>query len=248
VRAILTYHSIDDSGSPISLDRATFARHVAFLASERVRVVPLTELTLPATGADRHEIAITFDDGFANFAELAWPLLRDHGLPATLFVVTARTGTTNAWDGVDEPAIPTLPLLDWDALRTLAGEGLELGSHTRTHPHLDRVDDQRQALEIDGSAEELADRTGERPRTFCYPYGDCDERAVARAAACYSACCTTELRAVGGRPEPARLPRLDAFYYRSPGRLEAMGSRRFDWHLWARRTARGVRSKLSSQR
>lgn len=245
MRAILTYHSIDDSGSPISVSAATFARHAAFLASGAVRVVPLKAFAHPQTSPG-HEVAITFDDGFANFAEAAWPLLRDHELPATLFVVTDRTGSTNAWNGVDEPGIPTLPLMDWDALRRLSDEGLELGSHSRTHPHLDRVDDARLVQEVDGSAEELADRTGALPATFCYPYGDFDERAAGRVADRYDVACTTDLRTVHARDRRELLPRLDAYYYRPAGRLEAFGTTRFRAHLRVRRWARAARRAWTS--
>lgn len=242
MRAILTYHSIDSSGSPVSVDAAAFARHVDFLAAGRVAVLPLVELL--ASPPARDAVAITFDDGFENLASVAWPRLRERGLPATLFVVTDRAGGDNAWGGYDEPGIPRLPLLGWDALGALADEGLELGAHSRTHPHLESLDDARQEDEIAGSAAELERRTGRRPETFCYPYGTFDERAVRRAATSYRAACTTELAALPAAPDPHRLPRLDAYYYRAPGRLEAWGTPAFHAHLWLRRQARRARALL----
>ena len=84
MRAILTYHSVDESGSPISIAPAAFRRHVAWLAAHGPRVVSVDELLrLPPTAA---AVALTFDDAFVNFADLAWPLLREHRLPATVFV------------------------------------------------------------------------------------------------------------------------------------------------------------------
>ena len=95
MRAILTYHSIDDSGSPISVAPEEFRAHVRWLSSGLVRVVPLAELvTLPP---EEEAVAITFDDAFQNFASVAAPLLYEHGLPATLFVVSGRVGRDNAW-------------------------------------------------------------------------------------------------------------------------------------------------------
>ncbi len=242
MRGILTYHSIDASGSPISLAPETFRRHVEWLASDAVHVVPLTQLVKLDDAVDA--CAITFDDGFANFEHEAWPLLRDHGLPVTQFVVTRRTGKDNAWGGVDEPGIPRLPLMGWDTLNRLADEGLELGAHGRTHPHLDRLDGAPQRDEIVGSAEDLDEHTGTPPASFCYPYGDYDDRAAQLASEHFACACTTELRTLSRADSVHLLPRLDAFYFQEPGQLEAWGTRAFRTRLWARRTARDLRRRL----
>jgi peptidoglycan/xylan/chitin deacetylase (PgdA/CDA1 family) len=243
MRAILTYHSIDPSGSPISLELDTFRRHADWLASGRVEVVPLEAiLRVPP---DRDAVAITFDDAFDNFAATAWPLLRERALPATLFVPTRRVALDNAWDDRAYPGIPTLPLAGWEALKRMASEGLALGSHSRTHAHLDRVSDAQLADEIAGSADDLERETGARPRAFCYPYGDHDERVTRAVASVYDLACTTELRVLSQSEDAHRLPRLDAFYYRAPGRLEAFGNGRFRRHLWLRAQARRIRSALT---
>src|SRR5678809_1010179 len=88
MRGILTYHSIDSSGSPISTSQATLRAHVNWLASSEVQVTPLERLHL--VPADGDAVAITFDDGFQNFADIAWPLLKHHEMPVTVFVVTQR--------------------------------------------------------------------------------------------------------------------------------------------------------------
>jgi len=109
MRAILTYHSIDSSGSPISVSPSAFRAHVRWLASGAVRVLPLDELV--SAGDDEDAVAITFDDGFENFATEAAALLAQHGLPSTVFVVPEHVDGTNAWGGSDAPGIPTLPLM-----------------------------------------------------------------------------------------------------------------------------------------
>jgi peptidoglycan/xylan/chitin deacetylase (PgdA/CDA1 family) len=242
VRAILTYHSIDPSGSPISLDEGALRRHVAWLGSDRVEVVPLDSiLELPP---ERDALAITFDDGFANFAEVAWPLFEKHELPVTLFVATARVGSDNAWNGEGSNNIPTLPLLAWDALARMVGRGLALGSHSRTHAHLPRASDAQLADELDGSAADIERELGLRPKSFCYPYGDVDERVRAAVAGRYALACTTELRVFAEREDRHLLPRLDAYYYRANDRLEGFGSAEFRRHLWLRAQARRLRAAL----
>ncbi|MGH7695892.1 MAG: polysaccharide deacetylase family protein, partial [Gemmatimonadaceae bacterium] len=94
MRAIFMYHSIDESGSAISVDARAFRRHMEFLARGRPRVIPLRDIS--TSNAADETVALTFDDGFANFGEFAAPLLADLGLPATVFVVTDHVGGTNA--------------------------------------------------------------------------------------------------------------------------------------------------------
>jgi peptidoglycan/xylan/chitin deacetylase (PgdA/CDA1 family) len=245
VKAILTYHSIDPSGSPVSVDDATFRRHVRWLASGAVRVVTLGELLrLPdATAA----VALTFDDGFENVGTIAAPLLLEQALPAAVFVVSDHAGRTNAWGGRADPGIPTLPLLGWDALARLADAGLELGAHSRTHPHLTALRGDALNDEIVGSAERIRAETGRAVRSFAYPYGSVD-REVAAAAAGFDHACTTEMRAVRGGDDPRLLPRLDAYYFRAPGLLESWDSARFRRYLWLRSQARRVRRRFALDR
>ncbi len=239
MRAILMYHSIDATGSPISVDPATFRAHVAWLARGPVRV--LSVAALAAAREDEDAVALTFDDGFASLETEAAPLLADHELPATVYVVPGAVGGTNAWGGRDAPGIPTLPLLDWDGIGRVRENGMEVGAHTRTHRRLPGLPGAALEDEVAGSGEAIAAATGARPATFAYPYGAYDGAAARSVAAHYEWGVTTDLRPLGARDDAALLPRLDAWYFRRPGRLEAWGSARFRWRLRARGAARRVR-------
>ncbi len=236
------YHSIDPTGSAISVDREEFRAHVEWLASGTVRVVPLEELSKVSTKEDA--VALTFDDGFLNFEAEAAPLLIQHKLPVTLFVVSDAAGGTNDWGGVAVPGIPTMPLLDWSALRKLKGQGITLGGHTRTHPRLSGLPESVLTAEIAGSADRIEQETGQRPRSFAYPYGVYDERAAAIAAKVYREACTTELKVLGEAVSSHLLPRLDMYYFRKRGRLEAWGSPSFHWRLRVRAGARDLKQAL----
>jgi peptidoglycan/xylan/chitin deacetylase (PgdA/CDA1 family) len=244
MRAILTYHSIDDSGSPVSVGEAAFRRHVAWLASGAVRVVHLAELAGVAPGVDA--VALTFDDGFANFGTRAWPLLKAHDLPVTVFVVADHVGRTNAWGGQEAPGIPTLPLLDWHAVATLADEGVVLGAHSRTHADLRAVRGTELADEIGGVAERVMAETGRRPEAFAYPYGHWSAAAVEAVGRSYRWGCTTEHRVLGAREDPYRLPRLDAFYFRRGG-LEGWGTPAFRTGVRIRGALRRLRALAARQ-
>ena len=239
MKAILTWHSVDDSGSPISVSRSEFRRQAAWLASGAVRVVALEELlALPPSAA---AVALTFDDGFANFATEAAPLLRDHRLPVTLFIVTAQVGRDNRWGGREAHGIPVLPLLDWEALARLQDTGIQLAAHSRTHPRLTALPPAELEAELLGAADEMERRLGARPAGLAYPYGAVDRAVAAGAARCYRWACTTELRELAPNETPWRLPRVDAWYLRNPARLAAFGTARFRAWLWMRRQARRLR-------
>ena len=242
MRAILTYHSVDASGSPISIDPGAFQRHASWLAVGSVQVMGVDELLAADPGIDA--VALTFDDGFVNFATIAWPLLRDHGLPATLCVVSDRTGTDNRWNG-SHAGIPDLPLLDWTAIGHLVEDGVTVASHTRSHRRLPQLEAASLEDELGGSADRIEAELGTRPQGLAYPYGSVDDRTAAVAAQVYHWACTTELRPL--RPEEPRclLPRLDMYYFRERGRLEQWGSRLFRKRIWLRANARRLRQKLN---
>ena len=242
MRAILTYHSIDSSGSPLSVSPEAFRAHCDFLSSGRVQVLPLEALVRAPATADA--VALTFDDGFANFATQAAPRLLDHELPVTMFVVTDHVGGRNNWAGRTVPGIPDLPLLTWTDLQRLAGQGVEIGAHTRRHCDLTTLDARRIADEVEGSVAVFEDRLGQRPHAFAYPYVAVNAAAAGAARQICARACTTELRALGTHDDPALLPRLDMYYFRDPGQLESWGTASFRSRLWLRGQGRRLRGVL----
>lgn len=243
MKAILTYHSVDETGSVISIDERTFRRHVHWLASGRVRVVPLDALASLPEEVDA--VAITFDDGLESFGRVAAPVLREHGLPATLFVVTDAVGTTNVWRGQRDAGIPVFPLLDWDALGLLAADGVAIGAHTCTHPNLASLDADSATREIVASKARLARELGVQATTFAYPYGGVSTAARDVVAREFHYGVTTRLAMLAAHDEPARLPRLDSYYLRAPGTLEAWGTARFRMRMGLLAGARSVRGSLT---
>lgn len=243
MKAILTYHSVDETGSVISIDEQSFRRHVAWLASSRIRVVPLDRLA--DAPDDQDAIAITFDDGLANFGEIAAPLLLSHGLPVTLFVVTDAVGSTNVWPAGRDADIPVMRLLDWDELGRLAAAGVSLGAHTRTHPRLELLSAGDAEREIVESRGRLVRELGIEATTFAYPYGSTSTAArdvVARSFACGV---TTRLSVLAPSDDAALLPRLDSYYFRAPGTLESWGTRRFRMRMGMLAGARTLRRTIS---
>lgn len=241
MRAVITYHSIDPSGSAISISEAEFRRHVRWMASSSVTVVSLNELlTLPA---DANAIALTFDDAFQSFGEIALDLLSEHGFPSTLFVVSGKVGGTNSWELDAGSSLPVLPLLDWRGIADATEAGVALGSHGRTHRALTTLSRDELDAEVGGSLEDFQRELGVSPIAFCYPYGEVTTRERDAVAGSYRLAVTTELRAVVREDDRYTLPRVDAYYLRGRGRLESFGTPAFERYLKVRR--RGRRLKRS---
>jgi peptidoglycan/xylan/chitin deacetylase (PgdA/CDA1 family) len=242
MKAILTYHSIDESGSVISIGEQTFRRHVRWLASGQVRVLPLDQLVEAPPDVDA--VAITFDDGLENFARIAAPMLREHGLPVTLFVVSDAVGTTNVWRGQGDAGIPVFELIGWDALGRLAANGVSIGAHTCTHPNLALIDRESVEHEIVASKTRLARELGIDVTTFAYPYGGLSDVARDVVAREFRYGVSTRLAMLAPHDDLARLPRLDSYYFRAPGTLEAWGTARFRVRMSLLAGARSVRRSL----
>ena len=116
---------------------------------------------------------MTVDDAMQSFGQVGHPVFAEAGAPTVLFVAAGTIGGTTAWMS----HLPDEPVLDAEALRALAGDGVEIGSHSFDHPEMIGLSDAELQRQVLGSRDRIADLTGFRPRAFAYPYGAFDERA-----------------------------------------------------------------------
>jgi peptidoglycan/xylan/chitin deacetylase (PgdA/CDA1 family) len=213
---ILMYHNIAQVPLGISVYRslyvspASFARQMGLLRALGYRGVSMGD-AMPYLRGEKHgKVAVvTLDDGYVDNLESAAPILQRYGFTATCYVVSSRIGQYNAWD--DEKLGIRKPLMTAEQLMAWHDAGMEIGAHTRTHVRLSQCTDQQQADEISGSKAELEDRLGITITQFCYPYGDCDERAVeVTRSAGYAAATTTHRGRASAGPSTDfwRLPRI----------------------------------------
>src|SRR5262245_46670162 len=130
--AILTYHSLDDSGAVLSTPPRIFAAQMQSLHERGIRVIPLSEVGQALSGQAGPEplLALTFDDGFRNVYEYGLPVLQRYGFAATVFLVTDYSGAANAWPG-QPAAVERRPLLGWAEVKEMSGAGIAFGSHTQ---------------------------------------------------------------------------------------------------------------------
>ncbi|PBC10523.1 trifunctional glycosyltransferase/class I SAM-dependent methyltransferase/polysaccharide deacetylase [Mesorhizobium sp. WSM3859] len=185
---VLMYHSVADDG-PAALARfrctpAAFASQMAWLRANGFHAINSEQLERFI--ADRQPfvgrpVLITFDDGFQNFADHAWPILRRNDLTAEVFLVTDLVGESAKWDAVSGP--PT-PLMDARTVRRLAGEGAFFGSHLATHRAIDGLSTSDLAAELLRSRMFVERWTGRPITTFAAPYSATDQRLGRLAREC----------------------------------------------------------------
>ncbi len=177
---VLCYHSVNSVTNPESdpITPESFEQHLAYLQAHRT-VVPLASLVKAIRGEGHipHDaVAITFDDGYRDNFEVAYPLLRKYGAPATMFVVTGFV------DGVvDLNGNPGWEPMSWAQIRDLDGSQLvEIGAHSHTHAILSELDDLAAANEVRVSASRLEVELGHSVSLFAYPFGQ--RQHISRAA------------------------------------------------------------------
>jgi peptidoglycan/xylan/chitin deacetylase (PgdA/CDA1 family) len=244
--AILTYHSLDTSGSVVSVAPAEFAAQMACLAEMGVRGIALREAVAHRRAAGEwppNSMVLTFDDGYASFCEVAMPVLRRHAFRATVFPVTGHVGGRNDW------ASPVLglglrPMLSWEQLGEVSRDGMEIGAHTRAHRDPQRIPPSAVAEEILASRDAVERRLGFRVESFAYPFGIVTSGAREVVRREFRAGCTTVLKRVSDEPFEL-LPRIDMYYVRTVSRLQRLVNGRLDRFLAARRLARAIRHVLS---
>ncbi|MCS7003469.1 MAG: polysaccharide deacetylase family protein, partial [Dehalococcoidia bacterium] len=247
--AILMYHAIRPERSPITLSLDRFKGQVAALKKGGLRGVTLSEALAARrrSALPPREVAITFDDGYADFATEAWPVLRDAGFRATVFLVTGRLGQDNAWPG-QPSSVPTLPLMGRQQVRRLAREGVEFAAHTVTHPRLSTLAPDALARELAFSRQAVEALTDAPCSLFAYPYGDCSPTVRLHVAEHFAAAVGTDPRVAGPAADALCLPRIDATYLNPTGLAGAMYSPMMSAYLALRRAGRGIRNAIIRDR
>lgn len=236
--AILTFHSIDDSGGLLSYPERELARLLDGLESDGVAIVPLARLLEKPADA-RPRVALTFDDGLKSVRSAALSLLKARALPFTLFVVTEFVGRDNGWP-TQRRGVARLPLLDWKQLEELRDAGAEIGSHSATHARLRGLTEADWSRELADSRKTLEDRLGVAAASFAYPDGVHDDEAVRRVAGCYERAVTTRLAYVQSGAAPCRLPRLESHYLQPASSWRPL----FGWRARARMGARAIARRV----
>jgi len=237
MRAVITFHSIDKLPGPLSYSPAGLEGMIDALLETKIQILPLDEL-LDNPQADG--VSLTFDDGISTVFCTAMPILRDHNVPAHVFVITKWVGGDNRWPGQPADATP-FRLMDWDQLAAIQAAGFRIEAHTASHPDLRALSDAEIDVEMEEADALIEKRLGRRPRFFAYPYGYHDARVRSIAGKRYDGSFTTRLDYLSADDEPAALPRLDSHYLRSPRLVSSLPGRPTHAYIGLRRMLRRLR-------
>ena len=169
--SVLVYHSIDESGSYMSTRPKMFRLQMHWLRDHGIRAISMRQLFekgAPRIAPER-TVVLTFDDGLANFAETAWPVLREVCFSATAYVPTAFIGGDASWYA--DFGLPRMPCMGWDALRAVQREGADVQSHACSHRDLTSLSPGELREELRRSKAVLEDGLEASVQHLAYPFG-----------------------------------------------------------------------------
>lgn len=238
---VLMYHSISDAPGPTSIDPATFRGQMDALVARGYEPVSLRDLAawhegsavLPARTA-----VITFDDGFADFATQAAPILLARGWSATVFLPTGRLGGKEDWDGAD---VPARPLMTWPQIEHLAACGIDFGAHSVSHADLTKLRPPDMEREICQSLKDIESHLGHAPTSFAPPYGHSSGAVRAAISKWFHVSVGTRLQRVTRDCDLLDLPRIEMHYFRDLARWDAYLDGRAEFYFKLRRALRRMR-------
>lgn len=179
---ILVYHKVDEKFE-FGITRVTprqFEKHIKFLCENGYKSLTVSE-SRDLKSENEKFICITFDDGYKNVFDFAFPILKKYAFKATVFVISNFVGKYNDWDfgfGIK------FKHLNWDELKILSENGWEIGSHSANHICLTLLDDEEIKYELEASKYEIEKNLRINVKSFAPPFSRYDAKIVKLALDC----------------------------------------------------------------
>ena len=177
------YHNIGYEQSSHFVSPENFAKQMEFLKNKGYQVITLDELVEGIKNKKRfkrNELVITFDDGYKENFEYAYPILKKFGFPAIIFLVSDYMGNEKRF-------------LNWNQIRIMSKGGISFGGHTKTHCYLGlEKNDQVIWEQVGDCKKSIEQEIGVPVKYFCYPTGGFNEKVkeIVKEAG-YKGACTT---------------------------------------------------------
>jgi len=184
---VFCYHSIHPKKSFASATPELFASHLEWLKNN-CNIIPFSQVLELTRNGEGHKpyVAITFDDGYADNYEFAFPLLKEYNLHATFFVTAGLIEkdpvVLQRFLSLRNCSMEDIQPLTWQQVREMREAGLDIGSHTWSHFNLAKLDTNKLKIELFKSKQVLEDKLGTDVSLLAYPFGKYrrhfDERAI----------------------------------------------------------------------
>jgi len=216
---VLCYHSIHPDSPFTSATPQVFAGHLDWIV-RHCRVVPLQDVASIASTFARDErpaVAITFDDGYLDNYEYAFPLLNERGLTSTFFVTAGLlekdADVLGRLAGLRASDADAIRPMEWHHARAMQAGQMEIGAHTYSHPNLARLPRDAAREELIRSKTIIEQRLGERVRSVAYPFGKPRRHFTAETVSLveelgYEYACQVLFRGVRASDSRFRIPRF----------------------------------------
>ena len=219
---VLMYHNIGIPPKGVALKSLyvtprMFRFQMWCLKTAGFKVVTLQEILsfINGKGSDERLVAITFDDGYQDFYDNAFPVLKAYKFPSMVFLVSDLVGKENLWDSHEVNSIKRL--LHWNSILEMKDAGVTFGSHSKTHPFLSKIFGKKLEDEIKGSKILLEERLKNPVDFFCYPNGDYDKRVLETVTtAGYKGAVTTKRGLIHRNDSPFEMTRSFIRYNTHP--------------------------------
>lgn len=187
---VLLYHRVVNIRSEaghhnIFIKKRKLKKQFSYLKKKGYETITFRDINENPTIDLNNKVILTFDDGYVDNYDNLFPLLKEFGLTAVIFLVTQIK--RNEWGIVEgEPAIQ---LLNESQLKEMDQYGIEFGGHTQTHKNLLSLDSESRKREIKGCKLDVENVLGKKTISFSYPFGACNEeikRIVSEAEYTYA--------------------------------------------------------------
>ena len=161
---VLMYHKIgDDKDNDAVIREDLFREQMKFLKDNGYNPLTMDQLyeyVVNGAAVPEKPVVLTFDDGYADTYTIVYPLMKEYGFPATVFINPGDVGTR----------------LTWDQVREMHKNGITISNHGFQHIEMGQLSEAKQIENITKAQEALAKEVGIKDNPwFCYPYGDKNE-------------------------------------------------------------------------
>ncbi len=167
---VFMYHKFGVSKYPsTSVTLEQFESHILELSKDKYNILPLNFIvdTIINDGQlPNNTIGISIDDADKSFFEVGWPMFKENNIPVTLFITTGTIAKNNK------------NYLNWDQIRKLKEDGVNIGAHSHTHAHMPDLNIEDAKAEIELSNKIFLKELGEIPSLFAFPYGEASDELI----------------------------------------------------------------------
>jgi peptidoglycan/xylan/chitin deacetylase (PgdA/CDA1 family) len=165
---IIMYHRFGETNYPsTNITLKQLDKHILELSNKKYTVLPVKEIISAIQKGDRlpdRTVGITIDDGYSSVYDHAWPRFKKANLPFTVFIAT---------DPIDRNSAN---YMNWDQIRALKKDGVEIGAHTSSHNHMPTSKNKHNQSELINSNSRMFKKIGQIPSLFAYPFGEASTR------------------------------------------------------------------------